>query len=122
MASVPGAKIRWYHEGGKEVRNNSVFNQVGLEVGYIVFMIPDTYDPIQDQEQRVVIVEQGTFDKTSELILTHVGTEASGDYSCVAQNKAGTAESNFTLQVQYNYCKKANTFLFSRASIDFFNI
>ena len=37
--------------------------------------------------------------RTSTLVLTNVRAEDSGKFICVAENRAGTAEANFTLQV-----------------------
>ena len=37
--------------------------------------------------------------RTSTLVLTKVRAEDSGKFICVAENRAGTAEANFTLQV-----------------------
>ena len=37
--------------------------------------------------------------RTSTLVLTKVRAEDSGKFICVAENRAGMAEANFTLQV-----------------------
>ena len=37
--------------------------------------------------------------RTSTLVLTKVRAEDSGKFICVAENRAGVAEANFTLQV-----------------------
>ena len=38
--------------------------------------------------------------RTSTLVLTKVRAEDSGKFICVAENRAGMAEANFTLQVR----------------------
>ncbi len=77
IGSVPISKVRWFRDG-TEVLNNSMVNR-GM--------------------QQFIIYENGTFERTSWLILTNVRAEDSGPFMCVSQNQAGRVEANFTLQV-----------------------
>ena len=45
------------------------------------------------------IAPSGGGGRTSTLVLTKVRAEDSGKFICVAENRAGVAEANFTLQV-----------------------
>ncbi|XP_067010040.1 leucine-rich repeat-containing protein 24 [Anabrus simplex] len=74
--AVPPATIHWYWNGRLLV-NNSVFSS----------------------HQRVYIFEEGTFDKSNSLVLTNAQETDSSEFYCVADNKAGTAEANYTLHV-----------------------
>lgn len=74
--AVPAASVRWYWNG-RPLLNNSAFSS----------------------HQRVYIYEDGHFEKRSTLVLTHAQESDSGDFYCVAENRAGTAEANFTLHV-----------------------
>lgn len=76
VGAVPTANIHWYWNG-RLLLNNSVFSPY----------------------QRVFIFEDGKFEKTSSLILTNALETDSGEFYCVAENRAGTAEANFTLHV-----------------------
>ncbi|XP_055685569.1 leucine-rich repeat-containing protein 24 [Lutzomyia longipalpis] len=74
--AVPAATINWYWNGRLLV-NNSAFSSY----------------------QKVHVFEMGQFEKTSRLVLTNAQETDSSDFYCVAENRAGTAEANFTLHV-----------------------
>ncbi|XP_075226064.1 leucine-rich repeat, immunoglobulin-like domain-containing kekkon 1 protein [Lycorma delicatula] len=74
--STPAAHISWYWNG-RLLLNNSAFSSY----------------------QRVYIFESGVFEKRSSLILTNAQESDSSDFFCVAENRAGNAEGNYTLHV-----------------------
>lgn len=73
--SVPAPIINWYWNG-RLLLNNSAFSS----------------------QQRIHIFEEGVQEKRSTLILTNA-QETLNEFYCVAGNKAGSAEANFTLRV-----------------------
>ncbi|XP_055595362.1 uncharacterized protein LOC129745975 [Uranotaenia lowii] len=75
-SAVPSASVNWYWNG-KLLVNNSAFSSY----------------------QRVYVYEQGNFEKRSRLVLTNAQESDSNEFYCVVENRAGTAEANFTLQV-----------------------
>ncbi|XP_055921521.1 uncharacterized protein LOC129952740 [Eupeodes corollae] len=75
-SAIPAATINWYWSG-RLLANGSAFSAY----------------------QRVYIYEDGQFEKRSRLILTNAQETDSSEFYCVAENKAGTAEANFTLHV-----------------------
>ncbi|XP_067623889.1 uncharacterized protein kek1 [Eurosta solidaginis] len=74
--AIPTAVINWYWNG-RLLSNNSAFGSY----------------------QRVHIYESGQFEKHSRLVLTNAQENDSSDFYCVAENRAGTAEANFTLHI-----------------------
>ncbi|KAE8747225.1 hypothetical protein FOCC_FOCC006092 [Frankliniella occidentalis] len=76
VGGVPQADIHWYWNG-RLLLNNSVFSPF----------------------QRVYVFEEGTFEKTSALVLTNAQDTDQTEFYCVAENRAGSAEANFTLHV-----------------------
>ncbi|EDW13212.1 uncharacterized protein LOC6577838 [Drosophila mojavensis] len=76
--AVPAASIHWYWNG-RQLANNSAFSAY----------------------QRVHMFEQleGGFEKRSRLVLTNAQETDSSEFYCVAENRAGSAEANFTLHV-----------------------
>lgn len=74
--AVPAAHINWYWNGRLLV-NNSAFSS----------------------HQRIFIYEDGVQDKRSSLVLTNAQESDSNEFYCVAENRAGSAEANFTLRV-----------------------
>uniref|UniRef100_A0A0A1XT83 Trophoblast glycoprotein n=1 Tax=Zeugodacus cucurbitae TaxID=28588 RepID=A0A0A1XT83_ZEUCU len=74
--AIPTAVINWYWNG-RLLSNNSAFSSY----------------------QRVHIYENGHFEKHSRLVLTNAQETDSSEFYCVAENRAGTAEANFTLHV-----------------------
>jgi kekkon-1 len=74
--AVPSANINWYWNG-RLLANNSIFSSY----------------------QKVYIYEDGNFEKRSKLVLTNSQETDSSEFYCVADNRAGTAEANFTLHV-----------------------
>ncbi|XP_050521583.1 leucine-rich repeat-containing protein 24-like [Daktulosphaira vitifoliae] len=72
--SIPEAKVSWYWNG-RPLANNSAFGPF----------------------QRVFMTERGP--GHSLLVLTNVQPSDSGLFLCVAENRAGRAEANFTLVV-----------------------
>ncbi|CAH1711467.1 unnamed protein product [Chironomus riparius] len=74
--AVPAATITWYWNG-RLLNNNSAFSSY----------------------QKVHIYEDGNFEKRSRLILTNAQDTDSSEFYCVAENRAGSAEANFTLHV-----------------------
>uniref|UniRef100_A0A182ITX6 Uncharacterized protein n=1 Tax=Anopheles atroparvus TaxID=41427 RepID=A0A182ITX6_ANOAO len=75
-SAVPSATVNWYWNG-KLLVNNSHFSAY----------------------QRVLVYEQGNFEKRSKLVLTNAQETDSSEFYCVVENRAGTAEANFTLHV-----------------------
>uniref|UniRef100_A0A182KHJ8 Ig-like domain-containing protein n=1 Tax=Anopheles christyi TaxID=43041 RepID=A0A182KHJ8_9DIPT len=75
-SAVPSATVNWYWNG-KLLVNNSHFSAY----------------------QRVLVYEQGNFEKRSKLTLTNAQETDSSEFYCVVENRAGTAEANFTLQI-----------------------
>ncbi|XP_044575982.1 leucine-rich repeat-containing protein 24-like [Cotesia glomerata] len=76
VSAVPPAKIKWYWSG-KLLSNHSSFSSY----------------------QKVYIYEEGQYSKRSTLILTNAQETDSSDFYCVAENRAGSVEANFTLHV-----------------------
>ncbi|KAK6635978.1 hypothetical protein RUM43_009630 [Polyplax serrata] len=76
VGAVPSAEIHWYWNG-RILLNNSALTAF----------------------QKIFIAEEGKFDKISVLTLTNALESDSGEFYCVAENKAGTTEANFTLNV-----------------------
>lgn len=74
--SIPEAMISWYWNG-KPLLNNTAINSY----------------------QRAYILENGTFEKKSTLIVTNAQESDSSDFYCVAENRAGNAEANYTVHV-----------------------
>ncbi|XP_053959106.1 uncharacterized protein LOC128863788 [Anastrepha ludens] len=74
--AIPAAVINWYWNG-RLLTNNSAFSSY----------------------QRVHIYDDGHFEKHSRLVLTNAQETDSSEFYCVAENRAGTAEANFTLHV-----------------------
>ena len=87
VKSVPKALIRWYEKrpstsfSPREILNNSLINR-----GQQSFLIFQTHDGKADET-------------SSQLVLTRVRVEDSGEFSCVAENPAGEIQANFSLQV-----------------------
>ena len=77
---MPKSSVRWYSvEGRRELLNNTLVEAGG--------------------RQKYVVVESGSYEKTSTLTITRVKAEDSGHYTCITSNYAGKVEANFTLQV-----------------------
>lgn len=76
VGAVPVATVHWYWNG-RLLLNNTAFSAY----------------------QRVYIFEDGKFEKTSSLVLTNALETDSSEFYCVAENRAGSAEANFTLHV-----------------------
>ena len=74
--AVPSATINWYWNG-RPLLNGTSFSSY----------------------QKVYVLEDGTFEKQSRLILSNAQDTDSGDFYCVAENRAGSTEANFTLHV-----------------------
>lgn len=74
--AVPAAHINWYWNG-RLLTNNSAFSS----------------------HQRIYIYEEGVQEKRSNLVLTNAQETDSNEFYCVAENRAGSAEGNFTLRV-----------------------
>ena len=76
VRAMPPAVISWYWNG-RLLLHNSAFSS----------------------HQRVFIYEDGHFEKSNTLVLTNAQETDSSDFYCVAENRAGNAEANFTLHV-----------------------
>lgn len=76
VKAMPPAVINWYWNG-RLLLHNSAFSS----------------------HQRVFIYEEGHFEKSNTLVLTNAQETDSSDFYCVAENRAGNAEANFTLHV-----------------------
>ncbi|XP_044733328.1 leucine-rich repeat-containing protein 24 [Chrysoperla carnea] len=74
--AVPAANVNWYWNG-RLLQNNTAFSSY----------------------QKIYIFEDGHFEKRSTLILTNAQETDSSEFYCVAENRAGNAEANFTLHV-----------------------
>lgn len=74
--AVPAASVSWYWNG-RLLNNGSAFSSY----------------------QKVFIFEDGNFEKRSRLVLTNAQETDSSEFYCVAENRAGNAEANFTLHV-----------------------
>lgn len=75
-SAVPSPIINWYWNG-RLLANGSAFSPY----------------------QRIYVYEDGQFEKKSRMILTNSQETDSSEFYCVAENKAGTIETNFTLHV-----------------------
>lgn len=75
-SAVPSANVNWYWNG-RLLMNNSAFSSY----------------------QKVYVFEDGEFEKRSRLVLTNAQETDSSEFYCVADNRAGSAEANFTLHV-----------------------
>ncbi|KAK0082522.1 hypothetical protein PV325_010248 [Microctonus aethiopoides] len=76
VSSIPPAKVKWFWNG-KLLTNHSAFSSY----------------------QRIFIYEEGQFSKHSTLVLTNAQESDSSEFYCVAENRAGSVEANFTLHV-----------------------
>ncbi|KAM3964079.1 noki protein [Aphomia sociella] len=74
--AIPSANINWYWNG-RLLQNGSHFNS----------------------HQKVYILEEGDSRKISSLVLTNTQESDSSEFYCVADNKGGNAEANFTVHV-----------------------
>ncbi|XP_041988192.1 leucine-rich repeat-containing protein 24 [Aricia agestis] len=74
--AVPAANINWYWNG-RLLMNGSIFNS----------------------NQRIHIFEAGEAKKRSTLVITNTQESDSTEFYCVALNKGGTAEANFTVHI-----------------------
>ncbi|CAB3223544.1 unnamed protein product [Arctia plantaginis] len=74
--AMPSATINWYWNG-RLLQNGSHFNS----------------------HQKIYIFEEGDSKKKSSLILTNTQESDSSEFYCVAENKGGNAEANFTVHV-----------------------
>lgn len=75
-SAVPSANINWYWNG-RLLLNGTAFSSY----------------------QKVYVYEAGEFEKRSRLVLTNAQDIDSGEFYCVAENRAGSSEANFTLRV-----------------------
>lgn len=76
VSAIPPAKVKWYWNG-RLLANHSAFSSY----------------------QKILIYEDGQFRKRSTLVLTNAQESDSSEFFCVAENKAGSVEANFTLNV-----------------------
>ncbi|CAH0714374.1 unnamed protein product, partial [Brenthis ino] len=74
--AMPSANINWYWNG-RLLQNGTNLNS----------------------HQRIYIFEAGEYKKKSTLILTNTQESDSTEFYCVAENKGGNAEANFTVHV-----------------------
>ncbi|CAH1160021.1 unnamed protein product [Phaedon cochleariae] len=74
--AIPSAHVKWYWNG-RPLVNNSVFST----------------------HQMIYVYEEGRQEKRSNLVLTNVQEVDTGEFYCVAENRAGSSEANFTLRV-----------------------
>lgn len=74
--AMPSANINWYWNG-RLLQNGTNFNS----------------------HQRIFIFEDGEAKKKSSLIITNTQELDSNEFYCVADNKGGNAEANFTVHV-----------------------
>ncbi|XP_076749373.1 leucine-rich repeat, immunoglobulin-like domain and transmembrane domain-containing protein 2 [Xylocopa sonorina] len=76
VSAIPPAKVKWYWNG-RLLTNHSAFSSY----------------------QKILIFEEGQFRKRSTLVLTNAQETDSSEFYCVAENRAGSVEANFTLHV-----------------------
>lgn len=76
VSAIPPAKVKWYWNG-RLLANQSAFSSY----------------------QKILIFEEGQFRKRSTLVLTNAQEADSSEFYCVAENRAGSVEANFTLHV-----------------------
>ncbi|XP_046604913.1 leucine-rich repeat, immunoglobulin-like domain and transmembrane domain-containing protein 2 [Neodiprion virginianus] len=76
VSAVPPAQIKWYWNG-RMLANHSAFSSF----------------------QKILIFEEGQSRKKSTLVLTNAQESDSSEFYCVAENRAGSVEANFTLHV-----------------------
>lgn len=76
VSAVPAPEIKWF-QNGRLLANNSAYSTF----------------------QRVYVYSEGQFEKRSKLVLTNSQEVESTEFYCVAENRAGSAEANFTLHV-----------------------
>ncbi|XP_043277562.1 leucine-rich repeat-containing protein 24-like [Venturia canescens] len=76
VSSVPPAKVSWFWNG-KLLTNHSAFSSY----------------------QKILIYEDGLNMKRSTLVLTNAQESDSSEFYCLAENRAGSVEANFTLHV-----------------------
>lgn len=74
--AMPSANINWYWNGRLLLNESNLNNH-----------------------QKIYIFESGEAKKKSSLVLTNTQETDSAEFYCVAENKAGSAEANFTLHV-----------------------
>ncbi|OWR45154.1 putative kek1 [Danaus plexippus plexippus] len=74
--AIPSPNINWYWNG-RLLQNGSSFNS----------------------HQRIFIYEAGDRKKRSTLVITNTQDTDFSEFYCVAENKAGNAEANFTIHV-----------------------
>lgn len=74
--AVPSAIINWYWNG-RLLQNGSNFNS----------------------HQKIYVYEDGDAKRKSTLIITNTQESDSSEFYCVAENKGGNAEANFTVHV-----------------------
>ncbi|XP_058977309.1 uncharacterized protein LOC131802010 [Musca domestica] len=75
--AIPAPVVNWYWNG-RLLTNNTAFSS----------------------HQRLHILEHGGFEKTSRLVMTNAQEIDSSEFYCVAENRAGSSEANFTLHVR----------------------
>lgn len=75
--AIPAPVVNWYWNG-RLLSNNTAFSS----------------------HQRLLILEHGGFEKTSRLVMTNAQEIDSSEFFCVAENRAGSSEANFTLHVR----------------------
>lgn len=76
IGAVPGATVNWF-ANGRMLLNNSALSS----------------------HQRIQIIENGDHEKESTLLVLNAQEADSSEFYCVAENRAGHAEANFTLHV-----------------------
>lgn len=76
VSAIPPAKVKWYWNN-RLLTNQSAFSSY----------------------QKILIFEEGQFRKRSTLVLTNAQEADSSEFYCVAENRAGSVEANFTLHV-----------------------
>ncbi|KAK9508172.1 hypothetical protein O3M35_007894 [Rhynocoris fuscipes] len=77
VSSIPEAKVSWWYQGN--ILQNDSTVAPGLHLYYFV--------------------EEGTFDKTSELFIFNANVEDNGTFVCIAENQAGKSHSNYTVRI-----------------------
>lgn len=87
VESDPAATISWYFGNGRILFDNNTFDSGSAGAA------------ASAQRLFIVETEEGVHEKRSRLVLRKLEETDSGDYHCVAENRAGNDEANFSLYV-----------------------
>jgi len=75
--AIPEARVSWWFQGS--VLQNDTIIAPGVRLIYFI--------------------EEGTEDKKSELFIYNTNTDDNGTFTCIAENPAGRAQTNYTIRI-----------------------